>query len=229
MLSRAPDRSARALDRGAGAGRLVPGLVLGGRARVVERAVHHHALLVDRRRRLRHGRHRLRRFADRAHAPGRHRGGVPHPPLLDRLHARRSGLRALLHLPEPVRVLDGDAGAGRQLPPALRLLGGGRPLLLSADRLLVHAEGGRQTRARRRSSSTASATSASASASCCSGSRSARSTTARSSTRPTRALAPARLPRIALLLFMGACGKSAQLPLTPGCPTRWRARRRCPR
>jgi NADH:ubiquinone oxidoreductase subunit 5 (subunit L)/multisubunit Na+/H+ antiporter MnhA subunit len=30
-----------------------------------------------------------------------------------------------------------------------------------------------------------------------------------------------------VLLLLGACGKSAQLPLQCGCPTRWRARRRC--
>ena len=34
---------------------------------------------------------------------------------------------------------------------------------------------------------------------------------------------------ICLLLFLGACGKSAQLGSTPGCPTRWKARRRFPR
>ena len=31
---------------------------------------------------------------------------------------------------------------------------------------------------------------------------------------------------VCLLLFVGACGKSAQIPCTCGCPTRWRARRR---
>ncbi len=51
------------------------------------------------------------------------------------------GYAALLRVPEPVRVLDDDAGARRQLPPALRLLGGGRALLVPADRLLVHAAG----------------------------------------------------------------------------------------
>ena len=127
------------------------------------------------------------------------------------------GVRALLRLPEPVRLLDDDAGAGRQLPPPLRVLGGGRPLLVPADRLLVHAAGGGRRPARRRSSSTASATSASGSASCGCGWRSARSTTPACSRAPRR-WPPATATGIALLLFMGACGKSAQLPLHTWLP-----------
>jgi hypothetical protein len=34
---------------------------------------------------------------------------------------------------------------------------------------------------------------------------------------------------LCLLLFVGAMGKSAQLACTPGCRTRWKARRRFPR
>ena len=72
--------------------------------------------------------------------------------------------------------------------------------------------GGRR-RARRRSSSTASATSASASASCGCGPRSARSTTRERLRGRRRRCSPATATGIALLLFVGACGKSAQLPL----------------
>ena len=43
--------------------------------------------------------------------------------LLGRLHARRSGLLAVLHLHRAVRLLDDDAGLGEQLPAAVRVLG----------------------------------------------------------------------------------------------------------
>ena len=33
---------------------------------------------------------------------------------------------------------------------------------------------------------------------------------------------------VGILLFIGACGKSAQIPCTSGCPTPWRAPRRSP-
>ena len=42
------------------------------------------------------------------------------PPVLDRLHGRRPGLRALLRLPELLRLLDAAAGDGGQLRPAHR-------------------------------------------------------------------------------------------------------------
>ena len=82
-----------------------------------------------------------------------------------RLHGRRPRLHALLQLHLALHVLDADAGDEQQLPAALLRLGGGRPRLLPADRLLVHAAARRSTRTSRRSSPTASATSASCSAS----------------------------------------------------------------
>ena len=69
---------------------------------------------------------------------------LPGPRLLDRLHARRRRLLPLLLLPAALRLLDADAGPGRQLPAPVRLLGGGRSLLLPADRLLVQAALGHQ-------------------------------------------------------------------------------------
>ena len=75
-----------------------------------------------------------------------------------------SGVRALLLVPEPVRVVHAGAGARRELPGHVRRLGRGRALLLPADRLLVSRRSRRPTPARRRSSSTASATSGSSSA-----------------------------------------------------------------
>ena len=76
--------------------------------------------------------------------PGRFRRGVSDPRLRRGLHARRSRLPPLLHLSEPVHLLDADAGSRQQLPPPLRVLGGGGALLLSVDRLLVRAAGGRR-------------------------------------------------------------------------------------
>ena len=126
---------------------------------------------------------------------------------------------ALLPLPEPVRLLDGDAGAGRELPRSStssgRRSGSASYLLIgfwytresAAERGQegVHRQPGRRLRLRR-------------SASCCSGRRSARWTTARSSPRPTERWPSGPPPAIALLLFMGACGKSAQLPLHTWLP-----------
>jgi hypothetical protein len=56
-----------------------------------------------------------------------------------RLHARRSGLPALLQLHRAVHLLHADAGDGEQLPAAVLRLGGGGPGVLPADRLLVQA------------------------------------------------------------------------------------------
>ena len=50
---------------------------------------------------------------------------------------RRRGRGALLRVPEPVHRLDADAGARRLAAGALHRLGGRRPLLVPADRLLV--------------------------------------------------------------------------------------------
>ena len=54
--------------------------------------------------------------------------------------------RALLRLPEPVHRLDADPGAGRLAADAVHRLGGRRPLLLPADRLLVRRRGQRRRR-----------------------------------------------------------------------------------
>ena len=153
--------------------------------------------------------------------PGHHVHRLPDPRVRGRLHGRRSRLRALLRLPEP--VLRRDAGAGPRRQPAgdVHRLGGRRPLQLPADRLLVHRARPTPTPARRRSSPTASATSASCwGCSCCS-STPARSRSPRSS-RPRRAGRAADAPAwlgqpvafwAALFLFIGATGKSAQIPL----------------
>ncbi len=93
--------------------------------------------------------------------PGRHRHRRADPPLLHRLHARRAGVLALLRVPEPVHLRDADAGARRQPAAHVRRLGGRRPLLVRADRLLVQGARERARPATRPSSSTASATSAS--------------------------------------------------------------------
>ena len=52
----------------------------------------------------------------------------------------RGGVARYFSLPEPVLLLHADAGAGRQLPGHVRRLGGRRPLLVPADRLLVREE-----------------------------------------------------------------------------------------
>ena len=76
------------------------------------------------------------------HGPVRHRRRRPHPPVLDRLHARRRALPDVLRLPEPVRLLHAHARAGRQLPAHLPRLGGRGRLLLPPHLLLVRAADG---------------------------------------------------------------------------------------
>ena len=99
-----------------------------------------------------HGRsaQRRRRAARRpaVHDDGavRHRRRRAHPPLLDRLHGARRGLRQVLHLPQPLRVLDADAGAGEQPARHLLRLGGRRRLLVPARRVLVPSPGGGERR-----------------------------------------------------------------------------------
>ena len=95
------------------------------------------ALRVDRRRRLRRRDQLPGRLADRDAAAGREHRGLPRPRVLDRLHGRRPRVLALLRLPQPVHVQHAAADPGRQLPDAVRGLGGGRPVQLRADRLLV--------------------------------------------------------------------------------------------
>ena len=91
------------------------------------------------RRRARHPARHPRRPAVGLHVPGGHRGLDPDPPLLARLHELRPRLRALLHLPQLLRLLDAAAGPRRQLRPPDRRLGVRRLRLLRADQLLVPA------------------------------------------------------------------------------------------
>ena len=80
--------------------------------------------------------------------PRRHRHRLAHPHLLDRLHARgdRRRVRALLLVPEPVRLVHARARARRELPGDVRRLGRRRALLVPAHRLLVHEAVGRRRR-----------------------------------------------------------------------------------
>ena len=136
------------------------------------------------------------------------------PHLLDRLHEGGHSVRALLRVPEPVPLLHADAGAGPLAAGALRRLGGRGPRVVPADRVLVRGSRRRPRPARRRSSPTASATPASCSACSC-------STTALGTLDMDRinaafmatpgAAVSASL--VGILLFIGACGKSAQIPL----------------
>src|SRR5439155_12894208 len=114
-------------------------------------------------------------------------------------------------LPQPVRLLDDDARAGRQLPLALRLLGGGRAVLVSADRLLVHARlrrPGRQEGLHRNRVGDFGFGLAIMWIWIAFGTLDYVAVFKGAET-----LAPATATGIALLLFMGACGKSAQVPL----------------
>ena len=102
------------------------------------RSLHARPPLAMDRRRPAAARHRvLARPALGGDGPGHHRRRRPDPYLLHRLHARRRGVLALLRVPEPVHVRDAGAGARRQPVADVRRLGGRRPLLLGADRLLV--------------------------------------------------------------------------------------------
>ena len=127
-------------------------------------------------------------------------------------------------------VLDDDAGA-RPATSCSSTSSGRRSGLCSY--LLIGfwytRQVGGATRARRRSSSTASATSASASASCGSGPRSARSTTA-SVFAAAADLSPPDGDRHRAAPLPGRVRQvGPAAAATPGCPTRWRARRRSPR
>ena len=130
---------------------------------------------------------------------------------------RGQRVRALLLVSQPVCGLHARARARRELPRAVRRLGRRRALLVSADRLLVQEEVGRPTPARRRSSSTASATTRSCSARCALFVAASARSTSSASPRPWRRSPPSRcsasLSLATLLLFIGATGKSAQIPL----------------
>ena len=122
----------------------------------------------------------LHRRADAGHVLHGHAGGLVHPRLFVRLHARRAvrgdrpagpaGRRPaaapprplLPLLPVPLAVLLQHVGAGdrRQRGDGVRVLGTGGHLLVPADRLLARAQERLATRPTRRSSSTAWAISA---------------------------------------------------------------------
>ena len=72
--------------------------------------------------------------------PGRHGYRHVDPYLRDRLHARRSPLRALLRLHEPVRVLHADARPRPEPPRPLPGLGRRGTLLVPVDRFLVRED-----------------------------------------------------------------------------------------
>ena len=83
------------------------------------------------------------RRAQRRDDARRHRRRLPHPPVRDVVHGRRQGLRPVLRVPEPVHLRDARPHPGRQPPGPLRRVGGRRPLLVPAHRLLVRERGER--------------------------------------------------------------------------------------
>ena len=166
--------------------------------------------------------------------PRRHRHRLADPHLLDGVHARRArfGVRALLLVPESVRRVHARARPRLELPRDVRRLGGRRPLLVSADRLLVREE----VRLRRRQEGVH------------------RQPHRRLRLHPRRAARvrplrharfpadrargrrrSARKPRSARCRSSRCCCSSAppasprRFRCTSGCRTRWKARRRCPR
>ena len=159
------------------------------------------------------------RPAHRRHAAGGHLRRLADPHLFHRLHGARGRLLPLLLLSESVHVLHADAGAGREPHRDVRRLGRRRPVQLPADRLLVPEEVGdgrrqesllrhahRRLRLHRRHPAGCSATFGIA------GFR------RRSFQEPPRMPAETDgsigvLTAICLLLFVGAIGKSAQIPL----------------
>ncbi len=71
-----------------------------------------------------------------------HRCRIADPRLLGGIHGRRPRPQKVLRLLEPVRGRNVVAGSRRQLPWALRRVGGRRPGVVSPDRILVSQAGG---------------------------------------------------------------------------------------
>ena len=175
------------------------------------------------------------RSAVRDDAADRHRHRHADSRLLDGVHGRRAARRrrAVLLLSEPVLLLHAHARPGKQLPGDVRGLGGRRPLLVPADRLLVREE----ERGRRRQEGVH------------------HQPRRRLGLRPRRlpdllhvrhARFPRRAerrggacrsrPRTSACCRSSACSCSSARPArarrfrsTSGCRTRWKGRRRCPR
>ena len=153
-----------------------------------------------------------------ADAVVRHVRRLPDPHLRDRLHAPRGlrrRVRPLLRVPEPLPLRDADAGARRELPADVRRLGRASASARTCSSATTSTGSTRRWPDARRSSSTGSATTASCSACSASSRPSARSTTPRSSGRrpSSRPSSAPALAAICLCLFIGAMGKSAQVPL----------------
>ena len=142
------------------------------------------------------------------------------PPLLDQLHGLRPRLRAVLRLPELLRLLHAAAGPGGQLRAADRRLGVRRRGVVPAHQLLVPPHDGDRRRASRPSSSTSSATSGS-----CSGRTSSSRARGTLDFLKTFERVDEAFPRNdgdlvagCLLLLVGAFAKSAQVPLHTWLP-----------
>ena len=71
---------------------------------------------------------------------GRHRNRFPDPRLLHRIHVGGGRVLPILRLPEPLHVLDADAGSREQLPDDVHRVGRRRSVFVSADRILLPQE-----------------------------------------------------------------------------------------
>ncbi len=172
------------------------------------------------------GRHRReavdpRRPAVGLHDPRRDGRLDADPPLQRQLHEERPRQRALLRVPQLLRLLDARAGARRQLPAADRRLGVRRRRLVPADLLLVpprHGDEGRHQgvrdqRSRRRRARARDVLHPPP--------QRRRSTSSARSRRSTTAPSPATTAALVagcLLLLVGAFAKSAQIPLHTWLP-----------
>ena len=147
--------------------------------------------------------------------------------VLDQLPGLRRGLRALLRVPELLRLLDAAARPGGQLPRADRRLGVRRRRLLPADQLLVPAhdrharghQGVRHQRPRRRRPRARHVLHLQAR-------RHARLPRhLRGRPRGASSRATATSPRAASCCSSARSRSPRRSRCTRGCPTRWRARR----